>query len=69
MKELQHLNKYFLKYKSRLLFGILITIIARIFMLFTPRFVREIFIVVEEWNAKEITDESIFRASLSIIRW
>jgi ATP-binding cassette subfamily B protein len=64
MKELQHLNKYFLKYKSRLLFGILITIIARIFMLFTPRFVREIFIVVEKWNANEITDASIFRAAL-----
>jgi len=64
MKELQHLNKYFLKYKSRLLFGILITIIARIFMLFTPRFVREIFIVVEKWNAKEIADASIFRAAL-----
>jgi ATP-binding cassette subfamily B protein len=64
MKELQHLNKYFLKYKSKLLLGILITIVARIFMLFTPRFVREIFIVVEKWNANEITDKDVFRAEL-----
>lgn len=36
MKELKHLNKYFYKYRYRLLVGILITIIARVFLLFTP---------------------------------
>jgi len=36
MKELKHLNKYFHKYRYRLLAGILITIVARVFLLFTP---------------------------------
>ncbi|TJY32931.1 ABC transporter ATP-binding protein [Pontimicrobium aquaticum] len=39
MKELQHLNKYFLKYKYSLLFGVIITISAIIFKLFTPRLI------------------------------
>lgn len=36
MKELKHLNKYFLKYKWRLILGAFITIIARIFAILTP---------------------------------
>lgn len=48
MKELKHLNKYFLKYKSKLIIGIVITVIARIFLLFTPRYVRDIFTIVEK---------------------
>tara|TARA_R110002049_G_scaffold302258_1_gene494953 strand:- start:4494 stop:6251 length:1758 start_codon:yes stop_codon:yes gene_type:complete len=51
MKELQHLNKYFLKYKTHLLIGIVITIIARIFLLFTPRYIKKIFAVVEKYQA------------------
>ncbi len=47
MKELKHLNKYFLKYKTHLLVGIVITIIARIFLLFTPRYIRRIFEIIE----------------------
>lgn len=39
MKELQYLNKYFLKYKYRFLLGIIITIVAQIFSLFTPELV------------------------------
>ena len=39
MKELQHLNKYFLKYKYKLLFGVIITISAIIFKLYTPRLI------------------------------
>ena len=39
MKELQHLNKYFYKYRYRLLFGVIITVSAKIFALFTPRLV------------------------------
>lgn len=50
MKELKHLNKYFLKYKTHLLIGIVITIVARIFLLFTPRYVKRIFEVVEKYN-------------------
>ncbi|MDW5289348.1 ABC transporter ATP-binding protein [Formosa sp. PL04] len=64
MKALKHLNKYFLKYKYQLLIGIVITIIARIFMLFTPRFVREIFNVVEDYNQGIITEVSVVRTEL-----
>ncbi len=39
MKELKHLNKYFKKYWFKLLLGILITIIARIFSLVMPSYV------------------------------
>jgi len=39
MKALKHLNKYFYKYRYRLIVGIIITIIGKIFMLFTPRLV------------------------------
>ncbi|MHA7944705.1 ABC transporter ATP-binding protein [Formosa sp. 3Alg 14/1] len=64
MKALKHVNKYFLKYKYQLLFGIAITIIARIFMLFTPRFVREIFKVVEDYNQGIITEVAVVRSEL-----
>lgn len=47
MKELQHLNKYFYKYKTHLILGIVITIVARIFLLFTPRYVKKIFVIIE----------------------
>ncbi len=36
MKELQYLNQYFFKYRGRLLIGLVITVIARIFTLFVP---------------------------------
>ncbi|WP_434035643.1 ABC transporter ATP-binding protein [Formosa sp. 4Alg 33] len=64
MKALKHVNKYFLKYKYQLLFGIAITIIARIFMLFTPRFVREIFKVVEDYNQGIIIEVAVVRSEL-----
>ena len=62
MKELRHLNKYFLKYKGKLLLGIIITIIARIFLLFTPRLIRESVNVVDEFrkgglSMQEVQDE------------
>ncbi|MGJ5643178.1 ABC transporter ATP-binding protein [Formosa sp. S-31] len=64
MKELQHLNKYFFKYKYHLLLGIIITIVARIFLLFTPRFVREIFKVVEDYKAGKISEIAIVKSEL-----
>jgi len=68
MKELQHLNKYFLKYKWHLLIGVVITIIARIFLLFTPRYVREIFTVVEAFkNGTYIGNKTIQLELIEII--
>ncbi|MDD7884833.1 ABC transporter ATP-binding protein [Flavivirga sp. 57AJ16] len=63
MKELQHLNKYFLKYKTHLLIGMVITVVARIFLLFTPRYVKKIFIVVENALDGSISRE-VFKAEL-----
>ena len=42
MKELQHLNKYFLKYKRQLIIGILITIVSKLFTVFVPKLIGSI---------------------------
>ncbi|NJB72477.1 ATP-binding cassette subfamily B protein [Saonia flava] len=54
MKELRYLNKYFKKYWVKLLLGVLITIIARIFSLVMPSYVRKSFEVVEGFIANTI---------------
>lgn len=48
MKELGYLNKYFSKYKYRFLLGILFTIIAQIFFLFTPKLISKSFDSIQE---------------------
>lgn len=63
MKALQHLNKYFYKYKTHLIIGIITTIVARIFLLYTPRYVKRIFIIVENGLDNTITKE-VFKAEL-----
>lgn len=50
MKELKHLNKYFYKYKYLFIGGILITVIARIFALYTPRLVGNSMTVIEDYS-------------------
>ena len=64
MKELQHVNKYFLKYKWHLILGVLITIVARVFALVTPRLIRESTNAIEEFVNGEIAEESIVRSEL-----
>ena len=49
MKELRYLNKYFLKYRTKLFWGFLITIIARIFSLFAPRLIGNSLSSVEQY--------------------
>jgi ATP-binding cassette, subfamily B, multidrug efflux pump len=64
MKELQHLNKYFKKYRNRLLIGIAITILAKIFALFTPRLIgQSINVIVAKLNG-EI--DATFKTDLAI---
>ncbi|WP_034057596.1 ABC transporter ATP-binding protein [Lacinutrix jangbogonensis] len=46
MKELQHLNKYFLKYKTQLLIGIAITIISILFKVYVPKLIGAIIDIV-----------------------
>ncbi|WP_104734280.1 ABC transporter ATP-binding protein [Hanstruepera ponticola] len=65
MKELKHLNKYFLKYKYKLIVGVIITIVARIFLLFTPRYVRKIFDAIEKGLNGSITKEA-FKSELTL---
>ena len=48
MKELQYLNKYFVKYKYHFLFGIITTIAAQIFSLFTPKLISKSFKAIED---------------------
>jgi len=49
MKELKSLNKYLIKYKSKLLLGLIITIISRIFSIIAPRFVGDSLSVIEKY--------------------
>lgn len=56
MKELKYLNKFFYKYRYRLIIGILTTIIARIFSLFTPRLINKSLTTVEEYMKGNVTD-------------
>ncbi|MFN3640861.1 MAG: ABC transporter transmembrane domain-containing protein, partial [Flavobacterium sp.] len=53
MKELQHLNKYFAKYKYHFIFGILITIIAQIFSLVTPKLIGQSFDLIKDFQVEE----------------
>ncbi len=64
MKELQHLNRYFLKYKGRLLLGLFITVIATIFKLFVPMKIGDSINVVRKSINGEITDITIVKAEL-----
>lgn len=49
MKELKKLNKYFWKYKYRLFIGIVITIVAQIFMVMTPGFIGDAISVLQKY--------------------
>ncbi|WP_370479609.1 ABC transporter ATP-binding protein [Tamlana flava] len=64
MKELQHLNKYFIKYRTHFIIGILITILARIFLVYTPRYVKKIFIAIEKYADGGVA-ESAFKSELT----
>ncbi|WP_435623021.1 ABC transporter ATP-binding protein [Flagellimonas sp.] len=55
MKELKHLNKYFKKYRLKLLLGIVITIIARLFSLVVPNYVNQSIGVIENYMGDSIS--------------
>ncbi|HPW98024.1 MAG TPA: ABC transporter ATP-binding protein [Flavobacterium sp.] len=55
MKELQYLNKYFIKYKYRFLLGIVFTIASQIFSLFTPKLISKSFKAVEDFYQKGLS--------------
>lgn len=69
MKELQYLNKYFIKYKFHFLLGILITIVAQIFSLFTPKLVSQSFAAIESFHAKNMSSDMIKAELIENILW
>ena len=64
MKELKYLNKYLLKYKTNLLLGFFIIIIARILLLFTPGLIRNSVNVIDEFRKGNVTDIEIVQTEL-----
>lgn len=66
MKELAYLNKYFLKYKGRLLLGVFITIVATIFKLIVPMKIGDILSIVDKYVRGEITDIEAVKSQLLI---
>ncbi len=57
MKELSYLNKYFIKYKYSFSLGILITIIAQIFSLFTPKLISKSLNAIENFDKLSSADQ------------
>ncbi len=66
MKDLKYLNKYFLKYKGRLLLGVFITIVATVFKLVVPMKVGDSITVVKQYLNGEITDLAFVKHQLLI---
>ena len=67
MKELKHLNKYFKKYWSKLVIGILITMIARIFQLVMPSYVNKSISIVEDYFDGNIAEALAKKTLLTYI--
>jgi ATP-binding cassette subfamily B protein len=63
MKELFHLNKYFYKYRVRLIIGIIITIIAKLFTVFVPELIGSTIDVVNE-QLQNGEDVELFKSNL-----
>lgn len=64
MKELKKINKYFWKYRYRLIAGIVITVVAQIFMVMTPGFIGDAISVLQKYlegsmNADEVKSDLI----------
>jgi ATP-binding cassette subfamily B multidrug efflux pump len=64
MLELRHLNKYLLKYKTKIIIGILITIIARIFALIAPNLIGDSITVIEKYISSESSDIELIKSKL-----
>ncbi len=64
MKELSYLNKYFAKYKFSFLLGIIITIIAQIFSLFTPKLISKSFKIIERFSKDSTISKSAIQQEL-----
>jgi ATP-binding cassette subfamily B protein len=66
LKALQYLNKYFSKYKWRILIGLLITVFSKLLALRIPQIIRDSLNVVEDYHNNVITDISVVKNQLLI---
>ena len=64
MKELRYLNKYLFKYKKRILLGLLITIIARIFALITPNLIGDSITILENFFITNSVNDDLVKTKL-----
>ncbi len=64
MVELKHLNKYFLKYKIKIIIGIFITIIARIFALITPNLIGDSITIIENYTSNSSLEIEVIKSKL-----
>ena len=69
MKELQYLNKYFVKYKFHFLLGIIITIVAQIFFVFTAKLVSKSFTDIDHYLNKSVSYEVVKTELIHNIFW
>jgi ATP-binding cassette subfamily B protein len=58
MKALQYLNKYFLKYKYRLIIGLIITVLSKVLILQIPQLVKESVNIAEDYKNGLVSDIS-----------
>jgi ATP-binding cassette subfamily B multidrug efflux pump len=66
MKELKYLNKFFLKYRNKIIIGILITIIARIFALVAPNLVGDSITLIEKYFLENSISKNLLKEKLLI---
>ena len=60
MKELKRLNNFLLKYKGRLILGLIITVVSRVFSLVTPRLVGDSMTSIENYlNVQSISPDEL----------
>ena len=64
MKELKYLNKYLLKYKTNLLLGFFIIIIARILLLFTPGLIRNSVNIIDGFRKGNVVSLEMVQSEL-----
>ncbi|MDG1980100.1 MAG: ABC transporter ATP-binding protein [Flavobacteriaceae bacterium] len=64
MKSLRYLDKYFIKYKWRLLLGIFITVLSKILALQIPKIIGKSLNAVESYMKGDILDKSIVKEQL-----
>ena len=64
MRELKYLNKFFYYYKNKIIIGIIITIVARLFALVAPNLVGDSITLIEQYTLRDSIELSFLKSSL-----